>query len=149
LDIRGPGSWIILPPSVHETGRGYVWDGLAVPLDIPAALIELSQSAKRRGRERQKPSDPDTETSFILPETIYQPERTPKGDNYCGIGRNNNLFRYGRSLRVRGNGYIQIRDALQTANQERCVPPLSFEEMEQLITNVWTLPNSSEWHKKK
>jgi hypothetical protein len=145
LDVRSPGSWIMLPPSVHETGRKYKWDGLAVPLDIPTSLVELSQSAKRRGKDAQKPPDHDSITPFILPETIYHPDHAPKGDDLCGIGRNNHLFRYGRSMRSRGKRQVEIRDALQEANRERCIPPINFEEMEQLVKNVWNLPNAQLW----
>lgn len=35
IDIRGDGGYIVAPPSLHISGRGYVWEVLSHPDDIP------------------------------------------------------------------------------------------------------------------
>jgi hypothetical protein len=41
VDVRAPGSWIMLPPSIHKTQVHYEWDCLVRPTSVPASLIEL------------------------------------------------------------------------------------------------------------
>ena len=42
LDIRGAGGYVIVPPSVHETGRTYRWaDPEQSIADAPSWLLDL------------------------------------------------------------------------------------------------------------
>jgi hypothetical protein len=153
VDIRAPGSWLILPPSIHKTGLKYEWDNLATPTRVPVTLVELlrnnlnqqpTEKQKARGAERKRTS------SFILPEVIYHPDtkrHNPSVED-VGIGRNDHLFAYGRSLRAHGSSYTVIHAALQKANRERCFPKIDPEEMKRLINNVWNLRDEATWQPK-
>lgn len=63
VDIRAPGSWLILPPSIHKTGLKYEWEILTNPKSVPATLVELLRNSinqppageKKRGALRANP----------------------------------------------------------------------------------------------
>jgi hypothetical protein len=47
IDLKGDGGYIIAPPSIHPNGRGYAWNVLLHPADVPMApcpkwLLELA-----------------------------------------------------------------------------------------------------------
>jgi len=55
IDIRGEGGYIILPPSLHESGNRYEWARLVdesnEPLDLPEAFLERSEAIQRVGTD--------------------------------------------------------------------------------------------------
>lgn len=59
-DLRADGGGVVIPPSVHESGRSYEWAGGEL-LDVPDALRHPSRPAKsnvasiERARERRTP----------------------------------------------------------------------------------------------
>ena len=63
---------------------------------------------------------------FILPDEIAE------GDP----GRNNMLFRFGRSLKCAGLTEGEISDTLQTANAARCRPPLPKRTVQGIVSHV-------------
>jgi hypothetical protein len=51
VDLKGPGGYLVAPPSVHpDTGLPYVWHDLRPMVDAPAWLVAL-------GRERSAPTE--------------------------------------------------------------------------------------------
>src|SRR5262245_64327499 len=38
IDLRGEGGYVVAPPSLHASGRRYVWELGASPDDVPLAL---------------------------------------------------------------------------------------------------------------
>lgn len=72
--------------------------------------------------ERNKTSYPDT---FVLPEKILQG------------GRNQTIFKYGRSLwRLGMRKREDLERALHDANESRCVPPMTRNEVDGIARNV-------------
>lgn len=61
------------------------------------------------------------------------PEVVPEG------GRNDTLFRYGRSLRAKGADDAEVLDCLIEANAERCAPPLPESEVQTTARSVCTV----------
>lgn len=60
-DLKGDGSYIIVEPSVHETGRLYKWghlnpltDGIADILDPPSGFFDMLQDHGKEKREKEK-----------------------------------------------------------------------------------------------
>ena len=58
VDLRGPGSYIVVPPSLHVSGVRYEWvvpieDGIA---DAPAWIADAARSPRTAG---DRPEDPD------------------------------------------------------------------------------------------
>jgi putative DNA primase/helicase len=101
-----------------------------------AVVVELLEPDRR-----YNPSELDA----VLPpepartdgETFTLPERILEGS------RNDTLWRYGRSLKAQGRKLPRILAALQTANRERCEPPLPDDELEAVAHNVMTEANRS------
>ena len=63
LDIRGDGGYIVIPPSLHISGRRYAWNVDYHPLDVsladvpPWLLAMVQQPPAARGDTRRAPSD--------------------------------------------------------------------------------------------
>ena len=84
LDIRGDGGYVILPPSLHASGRRYEW--LTSPQDTE--LSPLSDALLRLLTSSSGSSD-------------HAPRR---GDEIPEGQRNETLYRHARSLLYRGLG---------------------------------------------
>jgi predicted P-loop ATPase len=115
LDIRGDGGYIIAPPSLHATGRRYVWEVIHDPEDMPLAplpawLLALCQESTRRA-------------------TPSAGEPIPRGQ------RNDTLFRLGCSFRARGCTEAVILAALREMNATQCHPPLDDAEVEHIAAS--------------
>jgi putative DNA primase/helicase len=57
VDVRGEGGYVIAPPSVMATGRGYRWvrdDPAAAIAEPPAQLVEILQARKGAGKSSGK-----------------------------------------------------------------------------------------------
>lgn len=113
LDIRGEGSYVILPPSVHGNGTRYQWANEVAVATLPEAWRKLLSSP-----ERPK-TDPQTEGKVI-----------PKGQ------RNSHLTSLAGTMRRRGMGEAAIEAALLTENEERCEPPLPDAEVKSIAQSV-------------
>jgi replicative DNA helicase len=116
IDIRSDGGQIVAAPSIHpETKRPYSWNmdydwEEMEPADLPKAWLDW---IIRGGTKAGEPA-----SRFELPESI------PTGE------RNDTLFRYGCSLRAKGMKATAIEKAMSWANDNRCHPPLSGDELE-------------------
>lgn len=117
-DTRCEGSFIVLPPSVHESGFVYSWDNLALVRPLP---IELRRMWRGNDFQAQQ-NRPNLLLSYEIPEGM----------------RNDTLFRFGRSLKKQGMTKEEIAQELNHANHSRCNPNLSFSEMDRLIKHIWT-----------
>jgi hypothetical protein len=53
IDIRGDGGFIVVPPSLHASGRRYAWDLSAHPDDVPLAPAPAWLLALLQFRGRQ------------------------------------------------------------------------------------------------
>jgi putative DNA primase/helicase len=125
LDIRGDGGYVIAPPSLHMSGKRYVWEMLHDPDEVPLAaipawLLALCQDAA--GGSRLAAGAP-----------------IPQGQ------RNNVLFRLGCSLRARGCTNAVILAALREMNATQCQPPLPEEEVA-TITASCAKYEPGQWH---
>jgi hypothetical protein len=122
IDTRCRASFVVLPPSIGSNNKPYEWETIARPNHLP---IEFRREWRQREFEARKRSA----TSFILPAFVG------KGS------RNETLWRYGRSLKCKGNNFYEIEAELTDYNRNNCSPPLPAAEMETLILNVWSRPN--------
>ncbi|HEY0379851.1 MAG TPA: bifunctional DNA primase/polymerase [Pyrinomonadaceae bacterium] len=114
IDVRGEGGYIIVPPSLHASGRPYEWLNNLELAEPPEWLIKLltieSQpvAAKVRSGARSGAS-----IGAVIPE----------GE------RNEALFKIGCALRGQGVGSAEIEAELLRINRERCAPPLPENEV--------------------
>lgn len=113
IDVRGDGGYVILPGAVMADGRSYTWEGSSDP---------------EEGAEFA-PAPP-----WLLALVVSEPSPTPTasqpdtGKVLTG-GRNDHLFRLGRSLRAKGLSEAAIVAALLAENQAVCAPPLDESEV--------------------
>jgi predicted P-loop ATPase len=119
IDVQGPGSYIILPPSRHPTTRKrYVWEADYGPDDLevqpaPAWLAALVHPSA--AKPPAAPLDPD--------EPIRQGQREKT------------LLRLAGAMRRVGTPFVAIRAALEAENA-RCEPPLPGKDLDRLAKSV-------------
>lgn len=118
LDVKADGGYVIAPPSIHESGRPYVWEVDHDPHDTTLAdppdwLIQML-------RERRH--------NFVLPDVI------PEGQ------RNVTLTRWAGHLRAQGLDKEAILEDLRLQNRDRCQPPLSDRELSAIAHSIGQKP---------
>lgn len=121
LDVRGDGGYVIVPPSVHKSGRRYEWsvDGGKRVVPAPAWLLVLIQ----------QPAD--------------QHRAAPVGewrDIAKGVRegqRNHALARLaGKLMRCRSLDPYMVLELCHAWNESRCAPPLSADEVTQTVNSI-------------
>jgi putative DNA primase/helicase len=120
VDLRGPGSYLVAPPSLHRNGRRYRWlngldEGIAA---APAWIHELAEASRSIPRG-----------ASAIPELI------PEGQ------RNATLTSLGGTIRRRGAPEPVILAALIEANRLQCRPPLSEDEVRTIAASVARMPS--------
>jgi putative DNA primase/helicase len=107
LDVRGDHGYVLLPPSIHPSGKRYRWVGkVTEALPPPPAVL-----AKLTNGDGQK-----------VAAAPPLPERIPEGK------RNQVFTSAAGTMRRRGMSEAAILAAL-TEENVRCVPPLAADEL--------------------
>jgi hypothetical protein len=119
VDLRGPGSYIVVPPSLHISGVHYEWavpieDGIA---DAPAWIADAARSPRPAG-DRPDGSD----------------DSIRKGQ------RNMTLASLAGAMRRPGMTAAEIEAALLAVNAGRCQPPLPDDEVRAIAASVGRYP---------
>ena len=112
LDVRGDGGYVVVPPSVHETGNAYKWTReLEHVADCPAWLLE-------NARERR--NGPAAAIGDVIPEGT----------------RDETLTFLAGTMRRRGMAELEILAALRVTNETRCRPPLPEVDLERIAKSI-------------
>jgi len=114
LEIRGEGSYVIAPPSIHENGKQYRVVNNVEPVPLPAALLELLC------RRMSNATSQESATG----------EKIRKGT------RNSCLTSLAGTMRRCGMGRAGIEQALLVENAQRCEPPLPEAEVRKIAESV-------------
>ena len=110
IDVRGENGYIVVPPSMHISGRRYMWADEDEPIaPAPMWLMNL-----------QGVDDKPFETK----------EEVPEG------GRNDYLFRYAARLVGEGRGDDEVATLVIGTNQRVCKPPLTDYEVMIIINSA-------------
>ena len=118
IDLRGDGGYVMLPPSVHPNGNRYEWENDPEDFSIAYAdgnVLAFIDSVRPKNTSEKR---------FELNEEIRSGER------------NAVLFKYACSLQSRFLGDAEITALVHEANNKRCKPPLSYEEVEKVISSA-------------
>jgi len=123
VDVRGDGSYVMAPPSVHPNGNTVFWDlGLEYLADADEDVITLIKAVQPARHER-KP---------VKPKDIKE-----------GEGRNNMLYKVGCSMQGRGDDDELIEAYLESVNKLKCHPPVSERELGKIIASVLSKPKGN------
>ena len=122
IDIRADGAYIVLPPSIHPNGTQYTWEYELSDYGI----VDANQSVIDLMNEGIEPG-----TTFKVPEKI------PAGE------RNDTLYKLACSMQARGNGDDAILAAVNAENASRCEPPLSDDEVRQIVNSALSKPKGT------
>jgi hypothetical protein len=127
LDIRGDGGYIVAPRSLHKSGRRYKFVAGRQPGEIEIAVIpnwltNLLPDPSRRVRNALSKSS------------------VPVGGEIQTGSRNDTLFREACSMRAKGWPEAQILGELVKLNENRCLPPLRFDELQTIAGSAASYP---------
>jgi DNA polymerase I len=117
IDFRVGGGYVVAPSSLHESGDTYRFKGIAIADAI-----------------KQIKSLPELPSKYVilLNKKTYQ----PTSSQILEGKRNDTLFKIGCSLRGQGAEKQQLLDELRSKNNERCKPPLSDSEIDQIVQHI-------------
>ena len=112
VDVRGDGGYVVMPPSIHPSGRTYTWGVSNDPFD-GVQLAELPSGWVKALTER--------------------PRVTVRRENLGGTirngQRNETLFKKAAGLRGKGASVEAIETELRDINDTECETPLPENEV--------------------
>ena len=125
LDIRGDGGYVVLPPSIHPSGRPYVWsvDSGDRFAEAPAWLSHLLSGKNNGGCHRQAKSP--EHWHFVITSTISNGARNSTLTSICG-----------KLLHTGITELALLYDLMCCINLARCEEPLSEGEVHTIVVSV-------------
>ncbi|WP_247540882.1 phage/plasmid primase, P4 family [Bradyrhizobium sp. 168] len=122
IDVASEGAIIVVPPSVHVSGKRYRWQkGASLFKNTPASLPENWRNHIKSQRSLDKPKPPEAEV-------------------IVAGARNDTLTSIAGRLHNTGIGVETLLLALLQENQ-RCDPPLDKEEVERIARSIGSKPS--------
>ncbi len=125
IDLKANGGYIVVPPSLHPSGKHYKWDPkgrideVELP-EMPGWLLGILQEHRRNGGGNGK-APPIS-------------EKIPSGS------RNDALASMAGTMRHRGASQSEIEAALLRMNVDRCDPPLPESEVRGIAASITRYP---------
>jgi putative DNA primase/helicase len=114
--VKTTGGYIVAAPSLHVSGKRYVWIDTTSPAPMPPWLLEeLTRPKPKRGGVGRG----------NLKAFVYTAEGPPIPEGK----RNKQLFKICSALRGDGMEQEQIEKAALEINAARCQPPMEEEEV--------------------
>jgi len=130
LDVRGDGGCVVVPPSVHPSGRSYRWREGCSPDDtrpavLPDWLRELLRHRRGRGHSLEH-------WRILAARGVEEGER------------NNAIASLAGHLLWHGVDADVVMELLLAWNRERCRPPLADEEVARTVASITKLHESGD-----
>ncbi len=124
LDTRGRNGFIVAAPSPHRSGREYLWDACAHPLEVPLAeapawLVEIARTKAPAAEVR-----PAEEWVALLREGVNEGNRDQTLTRLAG-----------HLLRRYVDPHV-VLELLRVWNAARCRPPLDVAQVEKVVLSV-------------
>lgn len=120
LDVRGDGGYLVIPPSVHNSGTKYAYAALDAPVaNAPDWLLSLIQA---QTSPQSGPSAPAA--GAVASEPIGEGSRT------------NRLVSLAGSMHKRGMDPAAIEAALLVENAAKCSPPLPEAKVRAIARDI-------------
>jgi len=117
LDVRGAGGYVILPPSLHQSGNRYAWANDLEPAPLPPWLAAAISEPVRA--ESEPPSAEDKTGGKI---------RHPR--------RHKHLLGLAGAMRRRGVSADIIESTLLAENRARCEPPKEEDVVRRIARDI-------------
>jgi putative DNA primase/helicase len=126
IDLKGVGGFVVAPPSLHASGKRYVWAQRRGPrdLDLAAAPAWLLIAANA-------PLPPKKNVADL---------RIREG------GRNAHLASFAGRARRKGLEGDELLRATLEENKRRCEPPLARPEVERVVASISRYPVGANGH---
>ncbi|MDY0410128.1 bifunctional DNA primase/polymerase [Virgibacillus soli] len=128
IDIRGDGGYIVVSPSIHNSGNKYCWEFSSHPLKVEIAqapewlLNSISPQSENNGK-RKYSAKPVSEYLSIL-------QGVSEGE------RNNSLTTLIGHLLARSIDYREALEIVNMWNETRVNPPLEVDTVTTAFNNI-------------
>lgn len=126
IDLRGDGGYVIAPPSVHPSGRRYIWKPAHAPEETALARMP-DWLGKLIHNETQRTGHSASHWRTLVKEGVAEGER------------NNTIASFAGHLLWRGVDPYVTLELLLCWNAVRCRPPLADEEVAQTVASITRL----------
>jgi hypothetical protein len=123
VDLRGDGGLVVVPPSIHPSGRSYVWRESRHPDAIPLAMMPDWLNRFIRGTSAS-PGHPLSHWRRLVANGVKEGERNATIASLAGY-----LLWHDMDPQV-------VLDLLLCWNAERCQPPLAAEEVAATVESI-------------
>ena len=142
VDLRADGNFIVVPPSLHKSGKCYEWEIDSSPRDIECA--EANEAVFEFLAECRPADAQFTDSNQIGPRVRREnagervlsfPEHIPKGH------RHKNLVSLIGTLNRLGVSDEGIEMLIRYENEHRCEPPMTETELQkEIFSAIYTFP---------
>jgi len=123
VDVRGDGGYVLVPPSMHPSGRPYAWSVDSAG-EFALAPDWLIAQVSRFGNSCEKPNAPQTEWRSLATEGVDEGQRDNTVTRLCG-----------HFLRHHVDPFI-VLEMLQLWNAAHCRPPLPAEDVDRIVESI-------------
>lgn len=125
IDVRGDGGYIIIPPSIHLSGRQYTWQ--VSPLESPDDLMDLPEDVQKWFWPGVKEAAGDKKERLDVQNLLLGVKKGARNDVCARLA--------GYYLRITKGDIEQTRAVLELWNQ-RNDPPLDWKEIGRTVESI-------------